>query len=222
MGKKGSVPSQRLDTVEAVARSSRGGLSLIQCAFYHPEVVDNILSPSSAYWASNNDPNPGPWPRSLNAADLVHSFRDNPCLPLKFYLEVAGIDSLLDINQQLRAIPLLNGDPATKREFNGARDSFDRCGFLADGLITLIGQKRPCFAWGKNASTLPSDAFLRSDSRAPPRWPKTSIRGTGQVALRTPGSQPELIAAWSAVVHFLDYALAVTMTRNEATYCSPG
>ena len=122
--------------------SSRGGLAASHCAFYHPDVVGNVLSQSGAFWVRNDDTNPPPWPITLDTGDLVLSFRNSPRVPIKFYIEVGRFDSLLDINREFRDVLLLKGYPVAYREFDGGHDYFYWRGSLADGLISLIGQKR--------------------------------------------------------------------------------
>lgn len=125
-----------------LAGSSRGGLAASHCAFYHPDVVGNVLSQSGAFWVRNDDTNPPPWPITLDTGDLVLSFRNSPRVPIKFYMEVGHFDSLLDINREFRDVLLLKGYPVTYREFDGGHDYFYWRGSLAEGLISLIGQNR--------------------------------------------------------------------------------
>jgi enterochelin esterase-like enzyme len=125
-----------------LAGSSRGGLAASHCAFYHSDVVGNVLSQSGAFWVRNNDTNPPPWPITLDTGDLVLSFRDGPHVPIRFYMEVGRFDSLVGINRELRDVLLLKGYPVTYREFDGGHDYFYWRGSLADGLISLIGQNR--------------------------------------------------------------------------------
>jgi len=123
-----------------LAGSSRGGLAASHCAFYHSDVVGNVLSQSGAYWVRNDDSNPPPWPLTLDTGDLVLSFRNGSRLPIKFYIEVGRFDSLLEINRELRDILMVKGYPITYREFDGGHDYFYWRGSLADGLIALLGQ----------------------------------------------------------------------------------
>ncbi len=123
-----------------LAGSSRGGLAASHCAFYHSDVVGNVLSQSGAYWVRNDDRNPPPWPLTLDTGDLVLSFRNGPRLPIKFYMEVGRFDGLLDINRELRDVLLVKGYPTTYREFDGGHDYFYWRGSLADGLIALLGE----------------------------------------------------------------------------------
>lgn len=125
-----------------LAGSSRGGLAASHCAFYHPDVVGNVLSQSGAFWVRNDDTNPPPWPITLDTGDLVLSFRNSPRVPIKVYMEVGHFDSLLDINREFRDVLLLKGYPVTYREFDGGHDYFYWRGSLAEGLISLIGQNR--------------------------------------------------------------------------------
>jgi enterochelin esterase-like enzyme len=125
-----------------LAGSSRGGVAASHCAFFHPDVVGNVLSQSGAFFVRNNDPNPPPWPITLDAGDVVLLFRNNPRLPVKFYMEVGRFDSLLQLNRELRDVLLLKGYPVTYREFDGGHDYLWWRGSLADGLIALIGQSR--------------------------------------------------------------------------------
>jgi enterochelin esterase-like enzyme len=126
-----------------LAGSSRGGLAASHCAFYHSDVVGNVLSQSGAYFVRNDDHNPPPWPLTLDTGDLVLAFRNSPRLPIKFYMEVGRFDSLLDINRELRDILVLKGYPIVYREFDGGHDYFYWRGSLADGLIALLGQNPP-------------------------------------------------------------------------------
>ncbi|MGB2668989.1 MAG: alpha/beta hydrolase-fold protein [Candidatus Acidiferrum sp.] len=123
-----------------LAGSSRGGLAASQCAFYHPDVVGNVLSQSGAFWVRNDDKNPPPWPITLDTGDMVLTFRDSPRVPIKFYMEVGRFDGLVGINRELRDVLLLKGYVVTYREFDGGHDYLYWRGSLADGLIALIGQ----------------------------------------------------------------------------------
>jgi enterochelin esterase-like enzyme len=121
-----------------LAGSSRGGLAASHCAFYHPDVVGNVLSQSGAYWVRNDDHNPPPWPLTLDSGDLVLTIRNSPRVPVKFYMEVGRFDSLTDINRELRDILMVKGYSLTYREFDGGHDYFYWRGSLADGLIALL------------------------------------------------------------------------------------
>lgn len=122
-----------------LAGSSRGGLAASHCAFYHPDVVGNVLSQSGAYWVRNDDQNLPPWPVTLDSGDLVLAYRDGARVPVKFYLEVGRFDGLLAINREFRDILMLKGYPLTYREFDGGHDYLYWRGSLADGLIALLG-----------------------------------------------------------------------------------
>jgi enterochelin esterase-like enzyme len=123
-----------------MAGSSRGGLAASHCAFYHSDVVGNVLSQSGAFWVRNDDHNPPPWPITLDSGDMVLTFRNSPRVPVKFYMEVGRFDGLLGFNRELRDILMLKGYPLTYREFYGGHDYFYWRGSLADGLIALLGQ----------------------------------------------------------------------------------
>jgi enterochelin esterase-like enzyme len=117
-----------------LAGSSRRGLAASHCAFYHPEVVGNVLSQSGAYWVRNDDHNPAPWPLTLDSGDLVLAIR----VPVKFYMEVGRFDSLVNINRELRDILMVKGYSLTYREFDGGHDYFCWRGSLANGIIALL------------------------------------------------------------------------------------
>jgi enterochelin esterase-like enzyme len=122
-----------------LAGSSRGGVAASHCAFYHPDVVSNVLSQSGAFWVRNDDKNSPPWPITLDTGDMVLVFRNSPRVPIKFYMEVGRFDGLVGINRELRDVLLLKGYAVTYREFDGGHDYFYWRGTLADGLIALIG-----------------------------------------------------------------------------------
>jgi enterochelin esterase-like enzyme len=122
-----------------LAGSSRGGLAASYCAFYHPDVVGNVLSQSGAFWVRNDDKSPPPWPITLDTGDIVLTFRNSPRVPIKFYMEVGRFDGLVGINRELRDVLLLKGYTLTYREFDGGHDYFCWRGSFADGLIALIG-----------------------------------------------------------------------------------
>jgi enterochelin esterase-like enzyme len=123
-----------------LAGSSRGGLAASHCAFYHSDVVGNVLSQSGAYWVRNDDRNPPPWPITLDTGDMVLIYRNSPRVPVKFYMEVGRFDGLLAINREFRDVLVLKGYPVTYHEFDGSHDYFYWRGSLADGLIALLGQ----------------------------------------------------------------------------------
>jgi enterochelin esterase-like enzyme len=125
-----------------LAGSSRGGLAASHCAYYHPDVVGNVLSQSGAFWVRNDDKNSPPWPITLDTGDMVLTFRNSPRVPIRFYMEVGRFDGLVGINRELRDVLLLKGYPVTYREFDGGHDYFYWRGSLADGLIALLGQTR--------------------------------------------------------------------------------
>jgi enterochelin esterase family protein len=125
-----------------LAGSSRGGVAASHCAFFHPNVVGNVLSQSGAFFVRNDDTNPPAWPITLDAGDIVLLFRNSPRLPVKFYLEVGRFDSLVHLNREMRDVLLLKSYPVTYREFDGGHDYLAWRGSLADGLIALIGQNK--------------------------------------------------------------------------------
>jgi len=125
-----------------LAGSSRGGVAASHCAFFHSDIVGNVLSQSGAFWVRNSDAHLPPWPLSLDSGDLILSFRDSPRLPIRFYLEVGRFDSLASLNREFRDVLLLKGYPVTYHEFDGGHDYLSWRGSFADGLISLIGRNR--------------------------------------------------------------------------------
>jgi enterochelin esterase family protein len=123
-----------------LAGSSRGGVAASHCAFFHSDVVGNVLSQSGAFFVRNDDPHPLPWPLTFDTSDLILSFRDSPRLPIKFYMEVGRFDALLQLNREMRDVLLVKGYPVTYREFDSGHDYLWWRASLATGLISLLGQ----------------------------------------------------------------------------------
>lgn len=119
--------------------SSRGAVAAGHCAFLHSDVVGNVLSQSGAFFVRKDDPPPA-WPVTEDSGDLVISFRDNPRVRVKFYMEVGRFDTLVGLNREMRDVLLLKGYAVDYREFDGGHDYFYWRGSLADGLVSLIGQ----------------------------------------------------------------------------------
>jgi enterochelin esterase-like enzyme len=121
-----------------LAGSSRGGLAASHCAFYHSDVVGNVLSQSGAYWVRNNDKTTPPWPLTFDSGDMVLAYRTSPRLPIKFYMEVGRFDGLVGINRELRDILMIKGYSVTYSEFDGGHDYLYWRGSLSDGLVALL------------------------------------------------------------------------------------
>lgn len=88
-----------------------------------------------------DDPPPA-WPVTEDTGDLIISFRSSPRVPVKFYMEVGRFDSLVAENRELRDVLLVKGYSVDYREFDGGHDHFYWRGSLADGLMSLLGQKK--------------------------------------------------------------------------------
>lgn len=126
-----------------LAGSSRGGVAAAHCAFYHSDVVGNVLSQSGAFWVRNGpEDNAMPWPITLDIGDIVITYRESRRLPIRFYMEVGRYDALLGDNREMRDVLLLKGYPVTYREFDSGHDYLWWRGSLADGLIALLGAQQ--------------------------------------------------------------------------------
>jgi enterochelin esterase-like enzyme len=124
-----------------LAGSSRGGVAASHCALLHSDVMGNVLSQSGAFFVRKDDPPPA-WPVTEDSGDLLISFRNSPRVPVRFYMEVGRFDSLVALNREMRDILLLKGYPLDYREFDGGHDYFYWRGSLADGIISLLGQRK--------------------------------------------------------------------------------
>jgi len=66
-----------------IAGFSVGGLTAAYIAYRHPDVFGNVLAQSGAFWRGNEGANDPPeW--------LTNELRNNPRLPLRFYIEVGS------------------------------------------------------------------------------------------------------------------------------------
>jgi enterochelin esterase-like enzyme len=129
----------------ALAGSSRGGVAAAHCAFYHSDVVGNVLSQSGAFFVRNGPDELSLWPITKDTGDIVIAYRDSPRLPIKFYMEVGRFDSsggILGNNRELRDVLLLKGYSVSYHEFDGGHDYLWWRGSLADGIVALLGSDR--------------------------------------------------------------------------------
>jgi enterochelin esterase-like enzyme len=127
-----------------LAGSSRGGVAAAHCAFYHSDVIGNVLSQSGAFFVRNDPDEMQLWPITQDTGDIVTAYRESPRLPIKFYMEVGRFDAsgaILGNNRELRDVLLLKGYSVDYHEFDGGHDYLWWRGSLADGLIALLGSE---------------------------------------------------------------------------------
>lgn len=131
------------------AGSSLGGYCATYCAFTHPNVIGNVLSQSGSYWISKNwqtvDAGFEHWLYPRDTGTMIEEFKTSKRLPIRFYMEIGIYDlgaALLGSNRQLRDVLQLKGYDVDYREFAGGHNFVNWRGSLADGLISLLGQKR--------------------------------------------------------------------------------
>ena len=126
-----------------LAGSSLGGFAATDCAFHYPEAIGNVLSQSGAYWITKDWQSvKPPYPRDTGL--MIEALKSSPRLPIRFYLEVGRFDlgaALLGSNRELRDVLQAKGYEVDYREFDGGHDYAAWRGSLADGLISLLGQK---------------------------------------------------------------------------------
>lgn len=128
------------------AGASLGGLAASYCAVRHSEVIGNALSLSGSYWITKGWQDRPPFPLTLagDTGDLIGDLKKSKRLPLAFYVAVGRFEvgaAMLGTNRELRDVLELKGYPVTYREVDGEHDSIWWGGSLADGLISLLGQK---------------------------------------------------------------------------------
>ena len=128
------------------AGASLGGLAASYCAFRHFEVIGNALSLSGSFWITKGWQDRPPFPLTLagDTGDLIGDLRKSKRLPLAFYVAVGRFEvgaAMLGTNRELRDVLELKGYPVTYREVDGEHDNIWWRGSLADGLISLLGQK---------------------------------------------------------------------------------
>ena len=127
-----------------IGGSSRGGLTAAFTGLRRPDLFGNVLCQSGAFmWAPPGDPEPG-W--------LVCQFADHARLPLRFYVDVGRLEvwpspddgpSTRVANQHMRDVLHAKGYPVHYAEFGGGHDYTCWEGTLPDGLLFLLGERRP-------------------------------------------------------------------------------
>jgi enterochelin esterase-like enzyme len=127
-----------------VAGSSSGGFAATYCAFHHPEAIGNVLSQSGAYWITKDWQNVLPlYPRDTGS--MIEELKSSKQLPIRFYMEVGRYDlgaAFLGSNRELRDVLQVKGYDVDYHEFDGGHEYVNWRGSLADGLVSLLGQKR--------------------------------------------------------------------------------
>lgn len=89
----------------AIGGCSVGGVTAAYLAFRHPELFGNVLSQSGAFWRGNEGASePAEW--------LTQQLREKPRLPIRFYVEVGGEETVrtpsgvvfIEANRHLRDV----------------------------------------------------------------------------------------------------------------------
>jgi enterochelin esterase-like enzyme len=107
--------------LSVVAGSSMGGLASLYFAVRRPDLFRNVLAQSGAFFA------PPPVPVGL---------------PLCWYLDVGSLEPMLvPLVHAVRDDLLAKGYDLTYREFSGGHDYFWWRETLADGLLSLLGER---------------------------------------------------------------------------------
>jgi enterochelin esterase-like enzyme len=126
-----------------VAGASYGGLAAAYAGFTHPELFGKVYSQSGSFWWS-------PEGKGLEseAEWLTRRFVEAPARPVEFLLEAGlfetgrnGAAGILDSNRHLRDVLRAKGYKVSHREFASGHDYYHWRGSLAEGLVTLLGQR---------------------------------------------------------------------------------
>ncbi len=128
-----------------VGGSSYGGLASACLAFWHPDLVGNVLSQSGSYWWG-----PGFVPGTETADTEVNwvarQYATNDRRRVRFYMEVGHFEwskwmapNMVNANRHLRDVLEAKGyDVVAYDEFYGGHDYIHWRGSIATGLIALF------------------------------------------------------------------------------------
>lgn len=130
-----------------VSGFSLGGLMASYSAMRHPEVIGNVLSQSGSYWFYEGWTMTSQENMFGDSGWLTAQFVSSPKLPLRFFMEVGKLEQGLPINmvlenRRLRDTLLAKGYPVVYSEYNGGHDVLHWRNSVADGLITLLGDRK--------------------------------------------------------------------------------
>lgn len=127
-----------------VVGSSLGGLTAAYAAFRHPKVFGNVLAQSGAFsWSEPGD--------MLGPPTMMKEYARAPRRRTKFYLDAGTFEravlpgthmSLLAGVRHLRDVLVAKGYAVEYAEFEGGHDYSCWAGTLADGLQSLIGNRK--------------------------------------------------------------------------------
>ncbi len=118
---------------------SLGGLTAAYLGLRHSEVFGNVLSQSGSYWYR-----PESYQGTESDCWLSTQFEEIDKLPLKFYLNIGVIENkerMIDTNIKFRDVLLAKGYAVDFEEFMSGHDYLCWGETLANGLISLIGNK---------------------------------------------------------------------------------
>lgn len=129
-----------------VAGSSYGGLAATWIAYNHSDVFGNVISQSGSYWWSPENAgayNPGEEKFILSTGHLPQMFVRGEKLPLRFYMEVGLWEGsgMIGPNRNFRNILEAKGYEVRYTEFCGGHSYVNWRRTLADGLISLVGER---------------------------------------------------------------------------------
>lgn len=122
-----------------VAGSSLGGMFAAYCALERPDLFGAVLSQSGAFgWPTDDVPSGALVDRVAESDPSVRWYVEIGLLEDKpFHLPEAPLDT----NRRMRDALEARGCPLTYAEYNGGHDYASWRGSVADGLITLLGEK---------------------------------------------------------------------------------
>lgn len=115
---------------------SLGGLTAAYIGLNHSEVFGNVLSQSGSYWYKPEGYEEDNW--------ISKQFEEMDKLPLKFYLNIGVLESkdrMIDTNIKLRDTLIEKGYAVDFEYFKSGHDYLSWGETLANGLISLIGNK---------------------------------------------------------------------------------
>lgn len=129
---------------------SAGGVAAALTAFRFPRIFGNVLSQSGAFdWAPGHAQYSSKSDALTEPNGVAKRYLASPRLAIRFYLEAGVLETdhvgsggfILEPNRHLRDVLLAKGYAVDYREFVGGHDPINWHGTLADGLVSLIGQK---------------------------------------------------------------------------------
>ena len=133
-----SAPSRAV-----IGGHSLGGLQATYVGFTYPGIFGNVLSESGSFFYFKG------WPMteatlSTQTGWLTKEFTTSPRKPLRLYLETGTFEGEgVAENRRMRDVLIAKGYSITYYEYSGGHDQLCWQASFADGLLALLGSRRP-------------------------------------------------------------------------------